>query len=238
MNRLVAIALWASCGCAIGVEASVDPIHLFLAGPGDDGVLARESRHPAGVREYDVIPNVVGLAENALRDLPSAVLVAHDESGELLELHQRRFEPVEGFTIDRQGNVVLDAEVGLEGLSFFWTGAGPRGSASISVRRGRISARILVDNTTYMAVTGPERQSVLQELAGSRLGSEMNYASSVESSGIDIGALPPVAKYIDHVRVLVVHTAQAEAQAILEGTNHCGSRKRGRASDERSIDRK
>ena len=186
----------------------------LIVGPGDPGAPPpNESPRSFGTRvEYQVQPNVRGIAENAVRDRPEKFTLSLPTRDEVMDFKQYKFEPLEGFIIGERGEIMVDPKVPTERLRYNWLGEGLYADVLLTVIGGRATARVVVDNDVYMLVTS-EGRSTLRWLDMSKFPKDFEYPPRRDDKAWEFPVEPASRKYIDRVRVLVVHTGQAAVQA-------------------------
>lgn len=94
-----------------------------------------DSDDPFAVSEWRVTPNP---RELALR--PERVIVPLPD-GRVLRFEQQRIDYVSGVDLDEEDNLIIDPDP--RNLSFYWSGVGPEGTASVSVHRGTFRAQVI-----------------------------------------------------------------------------------------------
>lgn len=211
---LVSLLLLANGAC----HASVP---LLLVGPGDPGAPppVEEPEFFATRVAWDVVANVRGVAANALARKPGALTIRLPSHDAELAFDQRRFTPVAGFVFSRDGAVVVDPEASDRELAYDLYAVGARAELSWMVREGRTTARIAIDNQVYVAYSLDREATSLRWLDPARFPPDLDYSAATAGKPAGKRPLkaPPAGKYLDHIDVLVVHTAAAAAKALDEG---------------------
>ncbi len=96
--------------------------------------------------EYRVQPNVVGLAENGLLEKPMPLSIA--VPGETLPLVAiRKFEPIDGFSISKEGELFYDVDPAKLSYNIYAVGEGIE--VTVAVHRGIMSAVATVRSSVY-----------------------------------------------------------------------------------------
>lgn len=94
-----------------------------------------DSDDPFAMSEWRVTPNP---RELALR--PERVIFPLPD-GRVLRFDQQRIDYVSGVDLDEDDNLIIDPDP--RKLSYYWSGVGPEGTASVSVHRGTFRAQVI-----------------------------------------------------------------------------------------------
>lgn len=184
-------------------------VPLFTVGPGDKAAPApREKPDEFTLVAFDVVTNVRGIAENALRERPDSVSLSLPTRNEAMSFTQYKFESLEGFTFNERGEVVLDPNVPFERVRYTWAGVTDYADVLLVVGEGRATARIVVDNDVYELIT-TGKDATLSWLDTSKFAPEFQYPPARQPKTWMFPTLPAAPKYIDRIKVLVVHTGAA-----------------------------